>query len=203
MARSKDTLSRDQDTHHDSAEGDHVDRVRELWARQRPDLDTTPIALVARLGRATSYIDHQLAAYFAEHDLTRADWDVLASLRRIGPPYRLSPTELYHGLMRSSGGMTHRLGRLEDRGLIRRIEDPDDGRGLLVALTPRGRGLVDRLAAGHLDNERRLLAGLSARDQERLADLLRRLLLGLERELPTPGHRVRSRKGATTRGPRP
>jgi DNA-binding MarR family transcriptional regulator len=168
--------------------------VRELWAEQRPDLDTTPMALIARLGRVTSYVDHQLAAFFAEHDLTRADWDVLASLRRIGPPYRLSPTELYRGLMRSSAGMTHRLARLEERGLIRRIDDPDDRRGLLVVLTPRGRRLVDRLAAGHLDNERRLLTGLSAAEQDQLTGLLRQLLHRLERELPAPGARKRSRQ---------
>jgi DNA-binding MarR family transcriptional regulator len=200
MARYKDTLScddtvsRGQDTAQNSADGDHVDRVRALWAEQRPDLDTGPMALVARLGRVTNYVDHQLAAFFAEHDLTRADWDVLASLRRIGPPYRLSPTVLYRGLMRSSAGMTHRLARLEKRQLIRRIDDPDDRRGLLVVLTPRGRRLVDRLAAGHLDNERMLLAGLSAAEQDQLTELLRRLLGSLERDLPTPGVRKRSRQ---------
>ncbi|HVX43220.1 MAG TPA: MarR family transcriptional regulator, partial [Mycobacteriales bacterium] len=100
----------------DFAEGDHVDRVREQWQEQLPELDTSPVAVIARLGRVVNYVDHELETFFASYGLTRTRWDILASLRRSGPPYRLSPTVLYRGLMRSSGGLTHQLKVLEDAG---------------------------------------------------------------------------------------
>src|SRR5205085_4120475 len=108
--------------------------------------------------------------------------------RRAGEPYRLSPTELYRGLMRSSGTMTHRLAGLERVALIERVPDPADGRSTLVGLTAEGLALVDRVAPEHMDNERRMLAALSEDEQEQLAGLLRKLLRALEaeRELPAP-----------------
>jgi DNA-binding MarR family transcriptional regulator len=111
---------------------------------------------------------------------------VLASLRRCGPPYRLSPTELYLGLMRTSGAMTNRLRRLEAAGLVRRVIDPSDGRALLVELTDEGRALVDALAPLHLANERAMIAALSAREQEQLAGLLAKLLAAFEGEDDRP-----------------
>ncbi len=147
------------------------------------------MAVVSRVGRAHAYMDHALEETFAPHGLSRGTWDVLAALRRQGAPYRLSPTELYRQLMRTSGAMTHRLAQLESAGLIRRIPDPADGRGLLVALTRRGRLLVDRVAPIHLANERRLLHVLSAEEQEQLAALLGRLLSALEHEQLYPPRR--------------
>ena len=169
------------------AEPDHVDHVRAQWAAVRPDLDTAPAAVIARLGRATAYIDAGVNARLGEFGLTREAWDVLASLRRAGPPHRLSPTELYRALMRSSGAMTHRVATLERAGLVQRVADPDDGRSVLVQLTPTGLALVDRVAAAHLSNEQALLRGLSPEEQTALAGLLRKLLRGFEGErLPPP-----------------
>jgi DNA-binding MarR family transcriptional regulator len=165
---------------------DHVDRVRAQWARERPDLDTQPVAVIARLGRAARFVDQGLAEFFAEHDLSRADWDVLASLRRSGPPYSLSPTSLYRGLMRTSGAMSQRLESLERKGLIERALDPADRRGVVVKLTAKGRRLVDDVAAEHLANERRLLAPLSRTELNDLATLLKKLLLAYEREQSVP-----------------
>jgi DNA-binding MarR family transcriptional regulator len=184
--------------------GDHVDRVLLQWADVRPDLDTAPVRVIARLGRVTAYIDAGVNARLGEFGLTREAWDVLASLRRAGPPHRLSPTQLYLGLMRTSGAMTHRLSGLERAGLVRRVPNPQDGRGLFVELTRKGISLVDRVAPGHLANERSLLAGLSEREQDALADLLRKLLRGFEREHPAPppngrGGRRKSRpRGSST-----
>jgi DNA-binding MarR family transcriptional regulator len=166
--------------------GDHVDRVLAQWAEARPDLDLSAASVVARLGRATAYIDAGVSRQLAHFGLRRGSWDVLASLRRSGPPHRLSPTELYLAHMRSSGAMTHRLARLERAGLVRRIPDPDDARGMLVELTARGRRLVDRVAPEHLAGERALLAPLSEEEQATLAALLRKLLLAFEREQPFP-----------------
>jgi DNA-binding MarR family transcriptional regulator len=166
-----------------------VDHVREQWREQWPELNTTPVAVVARVGRLARYLDHGMDEVLARHGLRRESWDALASLRRAGPPYRLSPTQLYHGLMRSSGAMTNRLHRLADRGLVRRVPDPDDGRGMLVELTERGKALVESVAPDHVANEQHMLAALTPTQQNQLADLLRTLLLSFEtgQSPPPPG----------------
>lgn len=161
---------------------DHVDRVRQLWAKEAPGLDTAPIAVIARLGRAHAYVDKALHSVFSAHGLTRQSWDILASLRRAGTPYQLTPTELYQALMRTSGAITHTLHQLEYAGLVGRVPSEHDGRSVLVALTPAGVALVDRVGPEHLANERRMLAPLTAEEQATLAALLRRLLIVFEAE---------------------
>lgn len=165
-------------------EYDHVDRVRQLWEKEAPELDTSPIAVIARLGRAHAYVDRALHAVFAQYGLTRQSFDVLASLRRIGTPYQLTPTELYRALMRTSGAITHTLHQLEYAGLIERVPNENDGRSLLVVLTPAGVALVDRVGREHLANERGMLAPLTPEEQATLAALLRRLLIAFEGEQP-------------------
>jgi DNA-binding MarR family transcriptional regulator len=164
------------------AASDHVDRLRAAWAREWPELDTAPVAVVARVGRLARHLDRGLERVFAEHGLTREGFDVLAGLRRAGAPYRLTPTELYRSLMRTSGAMTNRLKRLEDAGLVRRVADPADGRVSLVELTPKGRRLFERVAPLHLANERAMLAALDDAEREQLAALLRKLLTRFEDE---------------------
>jgi DNA-binding MarR family transcriptional regulator len=159
---------------------DHVDRVRALWGEVRPDLDTSPAGVVARIGRLAAYFDQSTNALMAEYGLNRSTWDILASLRRVGKPYRLTPSELYRALMRSSGWMTNRLNELEDGGLIARRPDPGDGRGILVELTDDGVRLVDAIIGRHLANEERLVGALGKAEREELAGLLRRLLLAHE-----------------------
>ena len=168
------------------------------WARELPDLDTAPAGVVARLGRLVAYVDHAVGATLAEHGLRRSSWDVLATLRRHGSPYRLSPTALYQEGMRSSGAMTHRLRRLEDADLVERVPDPDDGRSVLVQLTAKGVELVETVLPAHLENERRLLSPLDAEEQRTLALLLSKLLLTFEQERPTPPPR---RSGRRERSP--
>ncbi len=168
---------------------DHVDHVREQWARQRPDLNTFPVGVVARVGRLARYFDHGLDRVLTRYGLRREHWDALASLRRTGPPFQLSPTGLYRGLMRSSGAMTNRLHRLEADGLVRRVPDPEDRRGLLVELTEEGRALVDEVAPVHLANERAMLAALTPAEQQRFVELLRKLLLSFETEQNPPPER--------------
>ena len=159
---------------------DHVDALRAAWAREWPELDTAPVAVVARVGRLAQHLDRGLERVFAQHGLTRESFDVLAALRRAGAPYRLTPTELYRTLMRSSGAMTNRLRRLTDAGLVRRVPDPGDGRVLLVELTPKGRRLFERVAPLHLANEDTLLQPLTAGEREQLATLLRKALRSFE-----------------------
>jgi DNA-binding MarR family transcriptional regulator len=163
---------------------DHVAAVRAEWAREWPELDTGSIDVVARVGRLAHFLDEGMNRVFAAHGIRREGWDVLASLRRAGPPYRASPTMLYRRLMRTSGAMTNRLHRLESAGLIRRVADPGDARGLLVELTDAGHRLVEEVAPVHLANERALLAALTPHEQRRLAALLAKLLTAFEAARP-------------------
>jgi DNA-binding MarR family transcriptional regulator len=164
---------------------DAVDVITEQWTRERPELDRSPMAVIGRITRASALLQRELEQVFREHGLTGADFDVLATLRRSGAPYRLSPGELSRSTMVTTGGMTKRLDRLAARGLIRRESDPHDRRGLLVSLTDEGHALVDRAVEDHLRNEERLLAGLSAETRAQLVELLRELLLSLDGPRPT------------------
>jgi DNA-binding MarR family transcriptional regulator len=163
---------------------DHVDEIRGLWATERPDLDTSPVEVVARVGRAAAYFDRGIESVLEGYGLNRPAFDVLATLRRIGPPYRLSPTQLYRHVMRTSGVMTRRVDLLEAGGLVRRVPDPNDRRGVLVELTGAGRQLVDAAVGPHLDNEERMLGALNREDRAALAGLLRKLLLSFEARAP-------------------
>jgi DNA-binding MarR family transcriptional regulator len=159
---------------------DAVDRITAQWRRERPDLDSAPMAVIGRISRAAALMQRELDRVFAEHGLAGGDFDVLATLRRSGTPYRLTPGALSESTMVTTGGMTKRLDRLETLGLIRREPDPRDRRGKLIALTDGGRKLVDVAVQDHLRNEERILAGLSAAKRRQLVRLLRDLLLTLE-----------------------
>jgi DNA-binding MarR family transcriptional regulator len=161
-------------------EQDHVDSIIAQWRRERPDLDPSPMGVIGRISRAERTLGRSLEAVFTQFGLNRGEFDVLATLRRSGPPFRLTPTGLFTDLMLSSGAMTNRLDRLEQAGLIVRTPDPADRRGILVGLTDHGRALVDAAVAAHLENEHRLLAALTLAEREQLAHLLRKLLQSQE-----------------------
>ena len=160
-------------------ERDGVDAIIEQWRRERPEIDHAPIGVVGRISRLAREIEARLEAVYREHGLEPGWHDVLATLRRSGPPYRLRPTEFAGALMLTSSGTTKRLDRLEQAGMITRGPDPSDRRGTLITLTGAGHDLIDRVTEAHLANEARLLAGLSAAERERLAGLLRKLALTL------------------------
>lgn len=159
---------------------DEVDRVLADWAGQRPDLDFTPVGVVTRLSRLRGYLDAELAGVFARFGLTSADFLVIVSLRRGGPPYRMPQARLMEALGLTSGTVSVRLDRLEKGGIVTRQPDPASARGSLVQLTAKGLELFDRVAPVHLANEDRLLSALSAAERQLLADLLRRLLSSFE-----------------------
>lgn len=159
---------------------DWVDRVAAQWARERPDLELLPMEVIGRLSGAATLISRdRLAPLFAEHGLQTGEFDVVATLRRAGKPYRLTPTALYESLMMSSGGMTARLDRLEKAGLVERRPNPEDRRGTLVCLTKKGLALVDKLVGLHVENERQVLSCLGPAEQRELNRLLAKLLAGL------------------------
>ncbi|MCZ4096405.1 MULTISPECIES: MarR family transcriptional regulator [Streptomyces] len=154
---------------------DHVDRVLEQWGTQRPDLDVSPMAVIGRLKRLSRVIDAELRRTFAAHGLDAASFDVLATLRRSGPENRLTPAELMLAAMVTSGAVTQRLDRLQDRGLVTRTPSPSDRRVVHVALTRDGRDLIDEVLPDHLATENRLLAALTEPERAALANALRHL----------------------------
>ena len=158
-------------------ERDGVDLIIEQWQRVRPELDSSPIGIVGRISRLAREIEDRLEPVYRDHGLEPGWHDLLATLRRSGGTLR--PTDLTNASMLTSSGTTKRLDKLEAAGLIARTADPDDRRGTLISLTAAGRRLIDELTPAHLDNERRILGALSEADQKRLADLLRKLQLGL------------------------
>ena len=160
-------------------ERDGVDAIIEQWRRERPELDHAPIGIVGRLSRLAREIEARLEPVYRDHGLEPGWHDVLATLRRQGPPFQLRPSDFTGSLMLTSSGATKRLDRLERAGLVERAPDPDDRRGVIISLTEAGRELIDRVTEAHLANEARLLAGLSAREREQLAGLLRKLGLSL------------------------
>jgi DNA-binding MarR family transcriptional regulator len=161
---------------------DQIDRILGQWAREVPRADLRDMEVVGRIQRAAQILRTQLDEMHARSGLSGGLFDVLATLRRSGKPYRLSPTELYRWLMLTSGAMTNRLDRLESEGHIRRVADSSDRRGMLVELTAKGKATIDGALAMHLENEKRLLAAIPARGRRQLADLLRDLLISWESE---------------------
>jgi DNA-binding MarR family transcriptional regulator len=155
---------------------DEVDRIVAAWRRERPDLDVGPLEVLSRVTRLARHLDRDRAAAFAGHGLEPWEFDVLAALRRAGPPYRLSAGQLVAETLVTSGTMTNRVDRLEVRALVVRLPDPDDGRGVLVRLTEDGRALVDTAMAALLEREHALLTALDTQQRDTLATLLRHLV---------------------------
>jgi DNA-binding MarR family transcriptional regulator len=161
---------------------DDVDRLVEAWQRERPDLELGPMQVLSRVSRLGHHLDRARRASFTDHGVESWEFDVLAALRRAGAPYELSPGRLIKETLVTSGTMTNRVDRLVARGLVERLPDPHDRRGVLVRLTDSGRAKVDGALASLLDRERELLAGLDGPAQTRLAGLLRDLLAPFEPE---------------------
>lgn len=167
---------------------DAVDRLLAQWRRERPDLDVAPMGVVGRISRAARLVELEQRATFAAHGLDRASFDALATLRRAGAPHQLTPGQLMAAAMVTSGAITQRLDRLEERGLVTRATAPHDARVVLVTLTAAGRAVVDAALPDHLAAEERLLAGLTRDERGQLAGLLRRFLLAVDpADGPTDG----------------
>jgi DNA-binding MarR family transcriptional regulator len=145
---------------------DRADMAVRQWGRERPDLPALPMEIFGRLSDASERVlrDH-MNPLFSDAGLQPGEFDVLATLRRSGEPYMLSPTTLYEALMISSGGMTNRLDRLERARLVERRPDPNDRRGKLIALTEAGKHLIDETIGRHVANEAKLLSVLSPTEQ--------------------------------------
>lgn len=159
---------------------DTVDAILLQWAQERPDLDASPMGPIGRIKRCAALLEQRLDANLARFDLNLWEFDMLATLRRAGAPYRLSPTALFSTLMVTSGTMTHRLKRLEAGGLIQRVPNAQDARSMLVQLSAKGLKLIDRAVEAHVEKERELLEALPAAVLAQLDGHLSTLLLALE-----------------------
>ncbi|MYW65223.1 MarR family transcriptional regulator [Streptomyces sp. SID8379] len=162
------------------APGDAVASIIEDWARERPELDTAPLEVLARLHRTFLRYNSKLTAAIDRHGLAVAGFDVLTALRRAGAPYRLTAGQLADSGLVSSAGVTLRIDRLEKDGLIVRERDAEDRRVVYSRLTDAGLAKVDEVFSEHLDNERRMLAGLSPAECRQLARLLSKLERSIE-----------------------
>ncbi|BBJ67479.1 MULTISPECIES: MarR family winged helix-turn-helix transcriptional regulator [Enterobacter] len=156
---------------------DHVDFVVGQWSSAMPELDASSMKIFGRMLRLMKHLGKEWAEAMAQFGFREGEFDVLATLRRAGEPYCLSPTQLYTSLLITSGAITNRLNRLEQQGLIRRIADPDDKRSSLVSLTPHGQALIEQALVVHTETQNALLSNLSNAQRAQLESLLRELLL--------------------------
>lgn len=159
---------------------DSVDSVLSGWADASPSLDVTPIAIVLRLGRIRSLMEARMESVMSRHGLTLGDFSAMAAIARLEGDAGVSQARLMNELGLTSGTVSVRIDRLVAAGRAVRTTDPSDRRGARVHLTPDGRRVFEAAAPEHLANERDMLAGLTAPQQRRLADLLRPLLHSLE-----------------------
>lgn len=160
---------------------DPVEQVLAQWGRERPDLDASPIAIFARVQRIAGLASRSLRDYLEPFGLNPGSFDILCNLRRSGPPYRKTPSELAASSLVTTGAMTGRLDVLADAGLICRRQHPSDRRVSYAELTAKGRKLIDRVLTGHLGREEQLLAGLS-RDERKTVEHALDLLEGSVRD---------------------
>lgn len=151
------------------------------WNKEYPDLDAEPMMLFGRLGELHQLIAHKiLAPNFEKHGLQAGEFDVLATLRRSGEPFTLTPTELYKTAMISSGSMTNRIDRLCQAQLVQRLPNPKDKRGTLVQLTQQGRSVIEKVLTPHVDGLAAVLSCLEAAERQQLAELLLKLIQNVD-----------------------
>jgi len=163
---------------------DIIDELLSAWSKARPDLDAAPLGLVGRVLVLARRLERRVDAALARHGITLGQFDILATLRRATDAPGLTPTQLLQCVMLTSGGMTNRLDKLEAAGLIARKPDPSDRRGVIVALTGKGRRMIDSATATRFAEAQGSLPNLSARDRGKMESLLRNWLNAVE---PTEG----------------
>ena len=159
---------------------DHVDRVVAQWNKERPDLEVAPMALIGRIKRLSLRLTREMEKTWADYGLNAASFDVLATLRRAGPPYALSPGDLMASTMVTSGTMTNRIDQLQKAGLVERRQSPEDRRSFLISLTDEGFRVIDAAVEAHVETQAQLVSGLSKAERRQLDALLRSFLLDFE-----------------------
>jgi len=159
---------------------DKVDKIIQQWNTQRPDLDVSSMSLIGRVKRVGEHLSKAMNKTFAQYQLNSASFDVLATLRRSGEPYALSPNDLLKTMMVTSGTMTNRIDQLAKAGLVERIANPNDGRSFIIALTQSGFALIDQAVTAHVATQKKLTSGLTGSERRDLDELLTKFLADLE-----------------------
>ena len=159
---------------------DYTDWILNGWKAERPDLNVSPVAIINRMNRLSSYFRTVLTEVHGRFGLSGPSFAVIATLRRAGKPFQLSQRALMDILQLTSGTISVRIDRLVQEGLVERLPDPHDQRGVLVRLTEKGLSVFDEVAPVYLAEEDRLLSALNPEQREQLASLLRILLLSFE-----------------------
>ncbi|MFA0241840.1 MULTISPECIES: MarR family winged helix-turn-helix transcriptional regulator [Vibrio] len=159
---------------------DAIDRVVEQWAKEKPELETEPMAMMGRIMRIAKYMETQVAELHKNYDMKLGEFDVLATLRRSGKPHQLTPSELIGSMMLTSGAMTNRLDKLEAKGLISREHSKEDRRSVSVLLTKDGLILIDQMMTEHVEMQKKLVKSLSASQKKNTNQLLKAWLSAYE-----------------------
>lgn len=159
---------------------DKVDQILAQWAQARPDLDVGPMETIGRVNRLSLALKHRMEEVWKRYGLNAASFDVLATLRRSPSPQGLSPCDLLNATMVTSGTMTNRIDRLERAGLVERVNNPDDGRSVLVRLTTTGFDLIDSAIEDHVEMQHELVARLSSDQRRSLNRILATFMKTLE-----------------------
>ncbi len=162
---------------------DAVDRIVEGWVRQVPDFDAGPLQVFGRLNRVARLLDNNLRNFFQSHGLGIADYDLMAALFRMGPPYMAKPSSIARTSLLTSAGVTLRVDRMVKMGMVKRVDDLDDRRSVYVQLTDEGADLVSRVALLNRERQRRMLDTLSPEESRVLESAFRKL----EHSLVIPG----------------
>ena len=176
------------------AEPDQVDANLEVWERELPDLDLETEGIVERIHFLERHIDAAMRETLDEFDLTYGEYKLAMHLRYGGPPYRGKPGKLAKRLGLSTGAMTNRLDNMERRGLIRRLDDPDDRRGVIVELTTQGKRLWDKVVAAQAEKESIVTTALDERERGQLNHFLRLLMNAFEAERGKLWHKEHQHK---------
>lgn len=160
-----------------------MNEIRAQWAKQRPDIDTEPMALIGRVIRLSAHLSAEMTKTFAKHGLNAASFDVLATLLRSGEPHALSPNDLLATMMVTSGTMTNRVDQLEKEGLVARIQNPNDKRSVLVQLTSIGREKIDAAVTEHVDTQKSLIEAFPEEARTTLNELLQNYLSEIDKNV--------------------
>lgn len=161
-------------------EQDQIDRIVGLWQQARPDLELGSTEVIGRIVRLEYFITRRVLQDLAHYGLNVGEFDVLAALRRYPPTFQLSPNQLQNMVLISSGALTNRINRLEDRGLVSRAQAEHDKRGVIVTLTEQGFKVVEEAVGHHLAAEAELANALSESEQQQLKSLLKKMLMAIE-----------------------
>lgn len=163
---------------------DNIDKILTQWQREAPALDLSSLAVIGRILQLAQLLEKHRETVLADFGLTVWSFDMLATLRRQGPPYQLKPTELYKWLMLSSGAMTNRIDRLEKEGMVTRLRDPGDRRSVIVQLSNTGVERIDAVMPVLFERENQFLADLSQIETANFIKLLQQFLATVHQQVP-------------------